>query len=1121
MSLINSILNIFVGDKSKKDIKEVEGLVQEILSYEEELSILSHDELRNRTIKFKEIISEVRKPFQKNIQGLNEKIENSSNIDEKEDYYKEIDKIIGESDNQVEVKLNEILAEAFAVVKETAKRFKNNTELRVKANKFDLLLSNSKEYVKIDGQNALWQNKWNAAGKEVTWDMVHYNVQLIGGIALHRGKIAEMQTGEGKTLVATLPVYLNALTGNGVHLVTVNDYLAKRDSAWMAPIFEFHGLSVDCIDHHKPNSEERKRAYNSDVTYGTNNEFGFDYLRDNMAHSANDLVQKKHSYAIVDEVDSVLVDDARTPLIISGPIPKGDVHEFNELKPKISSIVQQQKQLLTQVLSKAKKLIQEGDTENGGFHLLQAHRGLPKNSALIKYLSEEGVKQLLQKTENFYMQDNNREMPKVDVDLYFVIDEKNNQIELTDKGIESLSSGNQDENFFIMPDLSTDIAEIENKKLEINKEVEEKEKVYRDFSIKSERIHTLNQLLKAYTLFEKDIEYVVMDNKVKIVDEQTGRIMDGRRYSDGLHQAIEAKENVKIEDATQTFASVTLQNYFRMYSKLSGMTGTAITEAGEFWDIYKLDVMEIPTNRPIARKDENDLIYKTKREKYNAVIEHVTDLSNNGRPVLIGTTSVEISELLGRMLSIKKIKHNVLNAKLHKKEADVVTEAGKAGIVTIATNMAGRGTDIKINNDVKEKGGLAIIGTERHDSRRVDRQLRGRSGRQGDPGSSQFYVSLEDNLMRLFGSERVAKMMDKMGLEEGEVIQHSMMTKTIERAQKKVEENNFGIRKRLLEYDDVMNAQREIIYKRRKHALEGDRLKVDIANMIYDITEIIVDTNKENNNHKNFEFDVIRFFSIGSEFNEENFETNDRDEIIFKTYKSAYNHYKTKVELNAQKVFPVIKNVFENPTNNFERIVVPFTDGKKTLNVVSNLKQAYESKGETLINDFEKNISLAIIDESWKNHLRKMDELKQSVQLAVHEQKDPLVIYKFEAYELFKSMLNEINSEIISFLFKGELPSQNPANIREDRKIRRQQKLNLSKQEVLNSDELASRNRLAGQNISQTNNVVETIVREAKKIGRNEKVTIRNISSGEEKIVKYKIAENQIKNGDWVLINNN
>ena len=1120
MSLINSLLNIFVGDKSKKDLKEVESIVKDILSFDNEISKLNNDSLRKKTIEFKEIIHTVRKPFNDKTTQLKEKINFSENIDEKEKLYKEIDSVTELSNQEVESKLDEILPEAFAVVKETAKRFKDNIKLSVKATESDMHLSSIKDYVTIEGKNAIWTNKWNAAGKEVTWDMIHYDVQLIGGIALHRGKIAEMQTGEGKTLVATLPVYLNALTGNGVHLVTVNDYLAKRDSAWMAPIFEFHGLTVDCIDHYSPNSEGRKNAYKSDITYGTNNEFGFDYLRDNMAHSSNDLVQKTHSYAIVDEVDSVLVDDARTPLIISGPVPKGDIHEFNELKPKISSIVQQQKQLLTQVLSKAKKLISEGNNEDGGFHLLQVFRGLPKNSALIKFLSEEGIKQLLQKTENFYMQDNNREMPKVDVDLFFVIDEKNNQIELTDKGIDSISSNNQDSNFFILPDLSTEIAKIENKNLEVNDEVKEKEKIYKDFSIKSERIHTLNQLLKAYTLFEKDTEYVVMENKVKIVDEQTGRIMDGRRYSDGLHQAIEAKENVKIEDATQTFASVTLQNYFRMYKKLSGMTGTAITEAGEFWDIYKLDVMEIPTNKPIARKDHNDLIYKTKREKYNAVIEHVSEISNSGRPVLIGTTSVEISELLARMLSIKKIKHNVLNAKLHKKEADIVSEAGNAGVVTIATNMAGRGTDIKINDEVKSNGGLAIIGTERHDSRRVDRQLRGRSGRQGDPGSSQFYVSLEDNLMRLFGSDRVAKMMDKMGLEEGEVIQHSMMTKTIERAQKKVEENNFGIRKRLLEYDDVMNAQREIIYKRRKHALEGYRLKVDIANMIYDTTELIVKNNKISNSYKDYEFDIIRYFSISSEFTEEDFEKTENDDIIFKTYRSAHNHYNSKVKLSAEKVYPVIKNVYENPSNNFERIVVPFTDGKKTLNVVSNLKLAYESKGETLINDFEKNISLAIIDETWKNHLRKMDELKQSVQLAVHEQKDPLVIYKFEAYNLFESSLDEINKEIISFLFKGELPSKNPSEIREDRRIRRKQQLNLSKEEVLNSDELASINRKVGENASSNNEPVETIIRESKKIGRNEKVTIKNISSGEQKTLKYKIAENHLKNGDWVLINN-
>jgi len=1119
MSFINSILNVFVGSKSKKDLKEVEGTVKEILNFEKDYTKLNHDELRKKTTHFKNLIEETRKPFKEQIDSLNKKIQSSENIDEKDNFYNEIDKILELSNAEVENTLNNILPQAFAVVKETAKRFKENSKIKVKASEFDLRLSSEKSYIKIEGDFVTWSNSWNAAGKEVTWDMVHYDVQLIGGIVLHKGKIAEMQTGEGKTLVATLPVYLNALTGNGVHLVTVNDYLAKRDSAWMAPIFEFHGLSVDCIDHHSPNSEERRKAYNADITYGTNNEFGFDYLRDNMAHSNKDLVQRKHAYSIVDEVDSVLIDDARTPLIISGPVPKGDVHEFNELKPRIFDIVKKQKELLTQVLSKAKKLISEGNSEEGGFYLLQVYRGLPKSTALIKYLSQEGIKQLLQKTENFYMQDNNREMPKVDVDLYFVIDEKNNQIELTDKGIDTISNKNEDPNFFVLPNLSIELSEIENKNLELSKEVEEKEKIYNDFSTKSERIHTLNQLLKAYTLFEKNTEYVVMDNKVKIVDEQTGRIMDGRRYSDGLHQAIEAKENVKIEDATQTFASITLQNYFRMYSKLSGMTGTAITEAGEFWDIYKLDVVEIPTNKPIARKDQNDLIYKTKREKYNAVINDVTGISEAGRPVLIGTTSVEISELLARMLTIRKIKHNILNAKLHKKEADIVSEAGNAGIVTIATNMAGRGTDIKISEQIKSDGGLAIIGTERHDSRRVDRQLRGRAGRQGDPGSSQFYVSLEDNLMRLFGSDRVAKMMDRMGLEEGEVIQHSMMTKTIERAQKKVEENNFGIRKRLLEYDDVMNVQREIIYKRRRHCLQGERLKVDIATMIYDTCEIIVSNSKMSNNFKDFEFELAKIFSIESDFSEDDFKSFDAEEIFSKTYSKAYDHYNSKMISSAEKVFPVIKNVYENPSNNFQRIVVPFTDGKKTLNVVSNLEDGYNSKGKTLVNDFEKNISLAIIDEAWKVHLRKMDELKQSVQLAVHEQKDPLVIYKEEAYKLFGSMIEKVNKDIILFLFNGALPSKDPTNIREERRVRRQQKFNTSKEEVLNSDEIASRNRKAGENASQSNNYVETVVREAKKIGRNEKVTIKNVSSGETKKMKFKLAENLIKKGEWVIFN--
>ncbi|MEP3211490.1 MAG: preprotein translocase subunit SecA [Maribacter sp.] len=1117
MSFLNSVLKAFVGDKSQKDVKQLQPMVDKIRSFEAQLEGLSHDALRAKTLEFKAKIKEDRKALDDQIEALKEEVNASTDIDKNEDIYAEIDKLKEEAYKISEDTLNEILPEAFAVVKETAKRFANNTTLSVTASEYDRELSGSHDYVTLEGDNAIWKNSWDAAGKEVTWDMIHYDVQLIGGIALHQGKIAEMQTGEGKTLVATLPLYLNALTGNGAHLVTVNDYLAKRDSAWMAPIFQFHGLSVDCIDHHRPNSDGRRAAYNADITYGTNNEFGFDYLRDNMAHTPKDLVQRPHNYSIVDEVDSVLVDDARTPLIISGPVPEGDRHEFNELKPKVSEIVQKQRQHLTGVLAEAKKLIAEGDSKEGGFLLLRVHRGLPKNKALIKFLSEEGVKQLLQKTENFYMQDNNREMPKVDEDLLFVIEEKNNQIELTDKGIEYIS-GEQDKDFFVMPDIGGEIALIENQNLEIEKEAELKEELFKDFTVKSERIHTMSQLLKAYTLFEKDVEYVVMDNKVMIVDEQTGRIMDGRRYSDGLHQAIEAKENVKIEALTQTFATVTLQNYFRMYSKLAGMTGTAITEAGEFWEIYKLDVMEIPTNRPIARDDRNDLIYKTKREKYNAIIDEVTQLSQQGRPVLIGTTSVEISELLSRMLNIRKVPHNVLNAKLHKKEADVVAEAGNAGVVTIATNMAGRGTDIKLSDEVKAAGGLAIVGTERHDSRRVDRQLRGRSGRQGDPGSSQFYVSLEDNLMRLFGSDRVAKMMDKMGLEEGEVIQHSMMTKSIERAQKKVEENNFGVRKRLLEYDDVMNAQREVVYKRRRHALQGERLQVDIANMVYDTCEVIAEQNKATNDYKNFEFELIKYFSMTSPVSEEEFDKQGVQEISGTLYKAAYDHYKEKIERNAATAFPVIKNVYEDKGNSFERIVVPFTDGIKTLNVVTNLQEAYDSNGAQLVTDFEKNISLAIIDDSWKTHLRKMDELKQSVQLAVHEQKDPLLIYKFEAFELFKGMIEKVNKEVVSFLFKGELPSGNPNEIQQADNIRRpKENLKTSKEEIPNSDERAAQSRAIGQNQGGRPAVTETIVREHKKIGRNDRVTIKNIMSGESKVVKYKQAEPLINKGEWVL----
>ena len=1121
MSFLNNLLKAFVGDKTKKDLKSILPLVDAIKSHKAALEQLSHDELRAKTLEFKAKIKEGRAPFDTEIDAHKETILSLEDIDERERLYNRIDQLEKDALEQTEEVLLAILPEAFAVVKETAVRFMHNTSIEVTANEFDRSLSHDKDYVSLKGEKALWANQWDAAGKAILWDMVHYDVQLIGGIAMHQGKIAEMQTGEGKTLVATLPVYLNALSGKGVHLVTVNDYLAKRDSAWMSPIFEFHGLSVDCIDYHQPNSEARRKAYLADITYGTNNEFGFDYLRDNMSHTPEDLVQRKHHFAIVDEVDSVLIDDARTPLIISGPIPEGDRHEFDELKPKVADLYSKQRTILTSVLSEAKKKIAEGNTEEGGILLLRVYRGLPKNKALIKFLSEEGVKQLLQKTENTYMQDNNREMHVIDAELYFVIDEKNNSVELTDKGVEYLSESVQDKGFFVLPDIGTEIAKIENKTLEPEQEAAEKEILFKDFGIKSERIHTMTQLFKAYTLFEKDTEYVVMDNKVMIVDEQTGRIMDGRRYSDGLHQAIEAKENVKIEAATQTFATVTLQNYFRMYHKLTGMTGTAVTEAGEFWEIYKLDVVEIPTNRPIARKDEDDLIYKTKREKYNAVIEEVTKLSQAGRPILIGTTSVEISELLSKMLNIRKVKHNVLNAKLHKKEADIVAEAGNPGVVTIATNMAGRGTDIKLSEEVKAAGGLAIIGTERHDSRRVDRQLRGRSGRQGDPGSSQFFVSLEDNLMRLFGSDRVAKVMDRMGLEEGEVIQHSMMTKSIERAQKKVEENNFGVRKRLLEYDDVMNAQREVIYKRRKHALEGNRLKVDIANMLFETCEDIVLNNKASNDFKNFEFQIISTFSITAPVLQNEFEDMAEGELIDKLYETTFNYYKQKGEINATLTFPVIKNVYERPGNSFEKIVVPFTDGNKTLNVVTQLEKAYQTKGKHLIEDFERNITLALIDEAWKNHLRKMDELKQSVQLAVHEQKDPLLIYKFEAFELFKGMIGRLNREVISFLLKGSIPSQD-TSIKEAKRQGRKDNLKTSKDDVLNTEELAAKQRAVGAGASAPQRqTVETITRELPKIGRNDQVNIKNTVTGENKTIKYKQAEPLIRSGQWVLVGKN
>ncbi|OYQ38553.1 preprotein translocase subunit SecA [Flavobacterium cyanobacteriorum] len=1117
MSLINSILKAFVGDKSQKDVKAIQPLINKIKSFESSLAALTHDELRAKTLYFKERIREARADKDAKIASYLQEVEKTEDIDAREDIYASIDALEKEAYEISEKVLMDILPEAFAVVKETARRFKENTAITVAATPLDRELSATKSYITIDGDNAIWANSWNAAGKEITWDMIHYDVQLIGGVVLHQGKIAEMQTGEGKTLVATLPLYLNALTGNGVHLVTVNDYLAKRDSTWKAPLFEFHGLTVDCIDNHQPNSAGRRKAYAADITYGTNNEFGFDYLRDNMAHSSDDLVQRRHNFAIVDEVDSVLIDDARTPLIISGPVPEGDRHEFNELKPKVDNLVNLQRTLLNGVLAEAKKLIREGNTKDGGFLLLRVHRGLPKNKALIKFLSEEGVKQLLQKTENQYMADNNRDMHKVDEALYFVIEEKNNQVELTDNGIKFLSQ-DTDKDFFILPDIGTEIANIERQNLSKDEEAERKEELFRDFSVKSERIHTLTQLLKAYTLFERDIEYVIMDNKIMIVDEQTGRIMEGRRYSDGLHQAIEAKENVKIEAATQTFATITLQNYFRMYSKLAGMTGTAVTEAGEFWEIYKLDVVEIPTNRPVSRKDLDDKIYRSTREKFNAVIEDVSQLAAAGRPVLIGTTSVEISELLSRMLKMRNVQHNVLNAKLHKKEAEIVAEAGKPGVVTIATNMAGRGTDIKLTPEVKAAGGLAIVGTERHDSRRVDRQLRGRAGRQGDPGSSQFYVSLEDNLMRLFGSERVAKIMDRLGLKEGEVIQHSMMTKSIERAQKKVEENNFGVRKRLLEYDDVMNAQREVVYKRRKHALHGERLKVDIANMMYDTVEVITETNKASNDYKNFEFELIRYFSISAPVTETDFGKLNEREISGRVYKAVIEAYHAKNERDAREAFPVIKNVYENNNGQYERIVVPFTDGIKTLNIVTDLEKAYQTEGRSLVSDFEKNITLAIVDEAWKKHLRKMDELKQSVQLAVHEQKDPLLIYKFEAFNLFRKTLDGINREVLSFLFKGDLPSNNPNHIQEARQPQRREQYREIKDEVLNTDEMAAKAQEAARNAQQRPQVTETIVRDAPKINRNDSVTIKHVMSGKTETMKFKKAESLLATGEWIIV---
>ena len=1029
--LLNIISKLF-GNKYDKDVKEITPIIEKINFEFSKLSTLTNDDLREKTSDFKNQITD----FTSNEKQEIEELKKEANLattptDEKEGLYKKIDSLEELIITKTEEVLNLILPQAFAVVKETAKRFAENDEVIVTATQNDKELAATKDFVSITAENASYKTSWDAAGTEIVWDMIHYDVQLIGGVVLHEGKIAEMQTGEGKTLSATLPIYLNALTGLGVHLVTVNNYLAKRDAQWMGPLFQFHGLSIDCIDNHQPNSDERRKAYLADITYGTNNEFGFDYLRDNMAKRSGDLVQRKLHYSIVDEVDSVLIDDARTPLIISGPTPQGDKHEYNEFKHKVDQLVAAQRKYVTTILADAKKLITEGNNKDGGFNLLRVFRGLPRNKALIKYLSEDGVKIQLQKTENYYMQDQNKEMHLVDEELYFVIDEKSNSIELTEKGLELMTSSTEDKDFFILPDVGAEIAVIEKSEKKDSDKASEKDILLRDFGIKSERIHTINQLLKAYTLFEKDIEYVVMDNKVKIVDEQTGRIMDGRRYSDGLHQAIEAKENVKIEAATQTYATVTLQNYFRMYNKIAGMTGTAETEAGEFWEIYKLDVVAIPTNRPLQRDDKDDLVFKTNREKYNAVIEDIVKLTDLGRPILVGTTSVEISELLSTILRKRGVKHNVLNAKMHQREADIVAEAGKAGGVTIATNMAGRGTDIKLAAEVKTAGGLAIIGTERHDSRRVDRQLRGRAGRQGDPGSSQFYVSLEDKLMRLFGSERIAKLMDRMGLEEGEVIQHSMVSKSIERAQKKVEENNFGVRKRLLEYDDVMNQQREVIYKKRKHALHGDRLSLDVANMIYDTCENIVEELQANKEYENFKLELIRLLATESPVSEEEFKDNSVEVLTEKVYENCYKSYQAKSSAIASQAYPVIKDVFENQSATYENIVIPFTDGLKTLQVVTNLKEAHDSEGGNIAEAIEKSVTLAIIDDIWKEHLREMDDLKQAVQTASYEQKDPLLIYKFESFNLFKALINKVNKDIVSFLIKAGLPTQSA--VQEDR----------------------------------------------------------------------------------------
>ena len=1025
--MANFLTKLF-GTKADRDMKELKPKLNRALEAYETIKDLSTDDLRHKTVEFREKIRKATEVEENRLTEIRDYLDNNYDlpIEEKQDLYKEVEKLEDKVYNTTQDVLNEILPEAFSVMKEAARRFKDNEIIEVTATDLDRDLAATHDGIEIDGDIARYRNTWSAGGNMITWDMCHYDVQLIGGIVLHEGKIAEMATGEGKTLVATLPVYLNALPGKGVHVVTVNDYLAKRDSEWMGRLYEFLGLTVDCIDKHEPNSDERRRAYNADITYGTNNEFGFDYLRDNMARNTGELVQRPHNYAIVDEVDSVLIDDARTPLIISGPTPKGDQQEFDKYKPIVQKLYDAQRVYVSEILTRAKKMLAENPDpkpqDESAMLLLRAHRGLPKNNALIKFLSEPGMKQVLQRTESFFMQDQNRNMHLIDDELYFVIEEKLNTVDIMDKGIELVSRDAEEAKMFIMPDVGAEIAELEKENLSPQEKTARKEEIYNNFAAASDRIHTIHQLLKAYTMFAKDVEYVIIDNKVKIVDEQTGRIMEGRRYSDGLHQAFEAKENVKVEAATQTYATITLQNYFRMYKKLAGMTGTAETEAGEFWNIYKLDVVVIPTNKPVIRDDANDLVYKTKREKYAAVVNEIIRLHEEGRPVLVGTTSVETSELLSRILTSRRIQHNVLNAKLHKKEADIVAEAGQEGTVTIATNMAGRGTDIKLTPEVREKGGLAIIGTERHDSRRVDRQLRGRSGRQGDPGSSQFFVSLEDDLMRLFGSDRIARVMDQMGHQDGDVIQHGMISKSIERAQKKVEENNFGIRKRLLEYDDVMNKQRSTIYRKRRNALFGDRLAIDIAQMFEDVCETVVTNNWEAKDFEGFSMDMIKTFGCESPFDEKYFLQERPHILVEKLYPVVYDHYKAKLQQISEQAYPVMERVYLEHGDKFQNIAIPFTDGNKNISIVAPLKKCYETKGREVGLSFEKGITLAVIDNAWKEHLRAMDDLKESVQNASYEQKDPLLIYKLESFNLFDQLLVRISQEIVSFLNKGRIP---------------------------------------------------------------------------------------------------